>query len=117
MSLLDDVLDPDQLAELQEVLTDNSPELLADFVHSYLTDLTEQLAALRRAVAAGDGVVVRRIGHTLKSSSQTMAAVRLADRFAAIEHLSDSEIAAGAVDLTGLALAAIQARSALLGLL
>ena len=56
-----------------------TPDLLERIVARYLDDAPRLAQSMREAIAAGDGGVLQRAAHTLKSSSATLGALRLAD--------------------------------------
>ena len=91
----DPTLDPGPLDELLETVGGDR-EFLGELIETYLNDTPALLAALTRGLADGDAVVVRRAAHTLKSTSATFGATRLAWLGREIE------AAASADDLAGL---------------
>jgi len=78
-----DTLDPRVLAGFQSF--PGGGRILANAVQAYLRDADEGLRDLRVACPAGDRDTVRRIAHTLKSSSAMLGATRLAALFQALE--------------------------------
>lgn len=71
------VLDDGTLAQLFEAVG-SDPAFLDELAEAYLADAPEQLAAARTAVAARSTDDLIRPAHTLKSSSATLGAQRLA---------------------------------------
>ena len=65
---------------LQEVLeaTGGDREFVRELIDTYLTDAPEQLGAMTAAIDADDPAALVRPAHTLKSSSATVGAMRLA---------------------------------------
>jgi CheY-like chemotaxis protein len=57
----------------------------AQFVQIYLGELDGRLDGIRRGRENGDGELVTRLAHTLKSTSATIGATRLADRCRSLE--------------------------------
>jgi CheY-like chemotaxis protein len=55
-----------------------APDLLERIVALYLDDVPKLVQSMREAIAAGDGVVLQRAAHKLKSSSATLGALELA---------------------------------------
>ncbi len=92
----DQTLDGAALTVLLETVGDDR-EFLGELVETYIADCPGLLADLRGGLASGDVVAVRRAAHTLKSTSATFGAMRLA----AIGR--DIETAAAADELTDLA--------------
>ena len=80
--------DPDQasqasidaavLGELRESMGGDD-EFVTELLETYLDDGAAQLAAIEAALAAGDAAALVRPAHTLKSSSATVGAMRLAE--------------------------------------
>jgi len=66
-------------------------EFVVDLIRTYLEDTEGQLAAIEAAVAANDPAALVRPAHTLKSSSATLGAMRLAERARALEIAGHSE--------------------------
>lgn len=66
-------------------------EFVHELIRTYLDDTEAQLAAIEAAVAAEDASALIRPAHTLKSSSATLGAKRLAERARALEMAGHSE--------------------------
>jgi HPt (histidine-containing phosphotransfer) domain-containing protein len=92
----DETLDRAALAGLLDTVGGDR-EFLVELIETYLADSPRLLAGLRAGLAAGDAVAVRRDAHTLKSTSATFGATRLATMCREIE------AAAAVPDLAGLA--------------
>jgi HPt (histidine-containing phosphotransfer) domain-containing protein len=78
------VLDASVLAELKAT-TGDDPAFVRDLVETYLADVPVQLDGIESAIAASDADALIRPAHTLKSSSATLGAMRLADISRALE--------------------------------
>jgi len=78
------VLDLVVLTELKET-TGDDPEFVRDLVETYLADVPIQLGGIEAAIAANDAEALIRPAHTLKSSSATLGAMRLAEVSRALE--------------------------------
>ena len=79
------VLDAGVLDELvASVQGDRS--FVVQLIEAYLTDGERQLQEIQAAVASGDVEGLVRPAHTLKSSSATVGAARLADLARSLEH-------------------------------
>lgn len=74
----DDGLDPAAMSALLDV-AGGDLDFVDDLAQTYLEDAPLRLAALDDAAAAGDPAGLVAPAHTLKSSSASMGAVRLAD--------------------------------------
>jgi len=72
------VLDQSVLRELEESTRDD-PAFVRDLIETYLADVPLQLKGIEGAIAADDSDALIRPAHTLKSSSATLGAMRLAD--------------------------------------
>ena len=86
----DETLDKAALAELLETVGDDRG-FLVELIATYLGDSPGLVAGMRSGLASGDAAEVRRAAHTLKSTSATFGASRLASVSREIE-------AAAAVD-------------------
>jgi len=64
---------------------------VVELIRTYLGDTEGQLAQIEAAVAAEDASALIRPAHTLKSSSATLGAKRLAERARALEIAGRSE--------------------------
>lgn len=71
------VLDPAVLDELRAATGDDD-EFLRDLVATYVEEAAGHLDALGQAAAAADAAAIVRPAHTLKSSSASVGAMRLA---------------------------------------
>ena len=71
------VLDEAVVAELESSVQDDRP-FVVELVNAYLADGPTQVDAIEAAVAADDAAALVRPAHTLKSSSATVGAMRLA---------------------------------------
>ena len=68
-------------------------DFLADLVRDYLVDAQELLDTMQAAVNTEDASLLARTAHSLKSTSQTVGALALADVCATIEqHAHDGEL-------------------------
>lgn len=79
-------LDRDRLRSLEEQLGDAG--LLRDTVRTYLAELPGRRAALESALATDDRDTLRLVSHSLKSSSEMLGAVALAEVCAELEQQS-----------------------------
>lgn len=84
------VLDGDVLEELAASVSDDRG-FVRELIRTYLADAEDQLASIEAAVAADDPAALVRPAHTLKSSSATLGARRLAERARALEMAGRSE--------------------------
>ena len=78
------VLDDAVLAELRES-TGGDDEFVRELVEAYVSEATGYLEAMTAAAAAADPVAIVLPAHTLKSSSATLGAMRLASISRGIE--------------------------------
>jgi two-component system sensor histidine kinase/response regulator len=72
-------LDEWALAGLRELQQEGDPDLVKELVVLFLDDAPSQLAALRGAIEEEDADSVERIAHTLKGSSGSMGAKKMAE--------------------------------------
>jgi CheY-like chemotaxis protein len=71
-------IDGKALEEIRALQRSGTPDLLEKIVERYLKDASRLLQSMREAIATANGDVLRRGAHTLKSSSATLGAFRLA---------------------------------------
>jgi two-component system sensor histidine kinase/response regulator len=79
------VLDPDVITSLRELGGADDPELLAELVNLFLSDVPERMRLLSEAVEKGDPRVLEREAHALKSSAANLGALGLSALFREIE--------------------------------
>ena len=79
------VLDPGALTQLRALDPDGRHGLVGRIFSTYLTAASELLEQLNAAVQTGDAATVRRVAHTLKSSSSSIGALKFAALCADIE--------------------------------
>ena len=71
------ILDDAVIAELRES-TGGDDEFVRELVDAYISEATGYLEAMAAAISTGDTAAIVRPAHTLKSSSATLGAMRLA---------------------------------------
>jgi CheY-like chemotaxis protein/HPt (histidine-containing phosphotransfer) domain-containing protein len=71
-------------------LDPSNPDLFDDIVGTFLRDTPPRIAAIKTALARGDGPTVNRTAHGLKGSGGLIGAVRLASLCQEIESLSEN---------------------------
>jgi HPt (histidine-containing phosphotransfer) domain-containing protein len=81
---MSEAIDRDAFARLREI-TGEDDAFLAELIDTYLDDGARQIAALVAAAAAGDVNAMVRPAHTLKSASDSIGALRLADHCRGLE--------------------------------
>ena len=77
-------LDPTVLTNLLTMVGDD-PDFVDQLVDAYLADAAQQSAAVRAALVAADPEAIVRPAHTLKGSSLSVGAARVAEIARAIE--------------------------------
>lgn len=75
-------LDPGQIALLRGL---RKGTLLPQLLRTYRDQVSQQLAAIDAALAAGDVATLGRVAHSFKSASHSVGARRVGDLCAAIE--------------------------------
>ncbi len=78
-------LDQKALDELRELDPDGSSGLLAQIITSYLSDAAKLIAQSQVACAAKDIATLTRNAHSLKATSLTVGAVKVAEIASALE--------------------------------
>ena len=96
------LLDEGALRELSASVGDDLA-FVTELIDAYLGDAPQQVEQIRQAASVSDAASVVRPAHTLKSSSATVGAQRLAARARRLELASRSdELGSVADDLAGL---------------
>jgi HPt (histidine-containing phosphotransfer) domain-containing protein len=80
------IFDGAVLGELRTSMGEDDDGFGIELAEAYLADGPTQLAAIEAAIAANDASAVVRPAHTLKSSSATLGALRLAEVCRRFEH-------------------------------
>jgi HPt (histidine-containing phosphotransfer) domain-containing protein len=82
------VSDPIDAAAFAETvaMVDGDRAFLGDLIATYREDGARRIAEMRASIASGDAPLLQRAAHTLKSSSATIGALRMADRCRVVEH-------------------------------
>jgi HPt (histidine-containing phosphotransfer) domain-containing protein len=79
-------IDWSRLEELRRMELDGMPGLAARLVGSYVENSTQRVADLQAATIAGDVDRVRRLAHSIKSTSSNVGANQLSQLGRALEH-------------------------------
>jgi two-component system, sensor histidine kinase and response regulator len=77
--------DPERLSVLLASLGEDEGPLIAEIIGDYLEDSATYVAGLQAAAAAHDAETLRRMAHTLKSSSASVGAMQVSDLSKALE--------------------------------
>jgi signal transduction histidine kinase/CheY-like chemotaxis protein len=92
------VLDPAAIAKLLNLVGGDQAGL-SELIASFLEDTPVLLRNLRRGLETGDPELVRRAGHTLKSSGRDFGATHLAQLGQQLEYMGKEKMLVGAVEL------------------
>jgi HPt (histidine-containing phosphotransfer) domain-containing protein len=76
------------VARLREATLDD-PEFMGELVEMFLTDVTDQLVSLERAIASQDWTSTSRLAHRLRGASSNVGAEGLARLCSELEHRSN----------------------------
>jgi len=98
-------------AALNDLLatTGNDSTFLVELIDSYLEDAVEQLAAMWRAVNDADAERLRRAAHSLKSTSASLGARKLAGLCQQVEqHAREGTLGLGAESVASLEAAFVE---------
>jgi HPt (histidine-containing phosphotransfer) domain-containing protein len=79
------VIDRTALDVIAEVFSSSDPDALLDLLETFLTESAKQIEEMHSAFLTGDWATLHRMAHSLKSSSATFGATRLAQVSAALE--------------------------------
>ena len=77
---------PNALQSVIEMVGGDEPEIIVELIDTYLEDSSNQVAQMTPMLTAGDWVTLRRIAHSMKSSSATFGAMVLSKMCEALEH-------------------------------
>ena len=66
------------IQDLSDMISDRDPEILKELVDAFLGDATRQIQGMLRGIHANDMSILFLPAHSLKSSSATFGAMRLA---------------------------------------
>jgi PAS domain S-box-containing protein len=85
------VIDYNAFQAILEMVPNNSAQLLAELITSYLEDAPKLLQDMQAAVATNNLIAAQHAAHTLKSASATLGAISLADRCRELEQMNLAE--------------------------
>ena len=77
---------PNALQSVIEMVGGDEPEIIVELIDTYLEDSSNQVAQMTPMLVAGDWVTLRRIAHSMKSSSATFGAMVLSKMCETLEH-------------------------------
>ncbi|MEM7344792.1 MAG: response regulator [Chloroflexota bacterium] len=84
-------IDLNVLEEFQEMMGDDSTEMVAELIMVFLEDAPNLLAQIREKTEMQDGDGLRRAAHSLKSSAAYLGAIRLSQLCAELENLGRTD--------------------------
>lgn len=96
-----DVINPHALDNIRALSADRGGALVKRVVNAYIGDTPQQLVALRAAIDGRDTGSVRKVAHTLKSSSANVGAELLAQMCKDLELLGRNNMTEGAAGILG----------------
>jgi HPt (histidine-containing phosphotransfer) domain-containing protein len=109
-------IDPAAFDRLVE-MTGGDREFVDELVDTYLSDGTDQVAAMHAALAAGDLSGLERAAHSLKSGSATVGAIALGERCRSLEEAARTgDVPDGEERVAAIESGFVEVRGALLGL-
>ena len=91
-------LDAKVLQELKDLVGDDSSNLLAEVINSYLEDAPKLLSDISEAILQGNAVVLKRAAHTLKSTSASVGATTLSQLCLELETMSRTGVIKGVTE-------------------
>jgi CheY-like chemotaxis protein len=95
----EEVLDPKAMERLRATLGKQADRMLPGLIQGFYQDTERLLAQARQAVAQEQAEELRRVAHSLKSTSATFGALALSAVARELEHLARDGTPAGAADL------------------
>lgn len=96
-----DAINSHALDNIRALSKDHGDALVKRVVRAYVDDTPRQFRALRGAIAGGDAGTVKKVGHSLKSSSANVGADALAQLCKDMELLGKGNSTEGAAGLLG----------------
>jgi HPt (histidine-containing phosphotransfer) domain-containing protein len=84
-------LDENILNDIRALQKRNAPGILNQVIHTYLAETPQLLERLGEALQEDNAEVIRRVAHTLKSSSANVGALTLAGRCQELEALAQRQ--------------------------
>jgi signal transduction histidine kinase/CheY-like chemotaxis protein/HPt (histidine-containing phosphotransfer) domain-containing protein len=94
-----DVINRHALDNIRALSQDRGDALVAKVIAAYVDDTPSHLQTLRRAIAGQDAASVRKVAHSLKSSSANVGAETLAQLCKEMETLGRADTTAGAATI------------------
>ena len=82
-------LDAATLDDLRAIDPDGSEGFLSDLLQTFLDDSATHVAAIHRALQAGDHAAVKKHAHVLKGASRSIGALALGDACEQLEGAAD----------------------------
>jgi HPt (histidine-containing phosphotransfer) domain-containing protein len=83
-------IDTKVIAEFKAMMGENAETILVEIIDCYLENAHQHIETIARAISQNDTAELRRVSHTLKSSSATLGATKLATLCQELETLSRS---------------------------
>ncbi|MBM3130380.1 MAG: response regulator [Chloroflexi bacterium] len=93
------ILDPKVLASFRQLQEPGEPDIIAQLIALFLSELPTKVAALRHAIEQNDASRLAKAAHTLKGSSANMGARRAAHACLELEQLGKAGDLTGVGDL------------------
>jgi HPt (histidine-containing phosphotransfer) domain-containing protein len=84
------------LSQLRELGVESNTDLMGELIALFAVETPPLVAAIRAAIAAGDGDGLKRAAHTLKGTSSSLGAHELAHLSAELERLGRAGHTGGA---------------------
>ena len=88
VATVDDIIDPGAIELLRQIQQPGGPNVIAMVVDSYCTDAPKLIERVRTGLQSNDVQALTRAAHSLKSSSASLGAKRVASLAKEIEMLS-----------------------------
>ncbi len=86
---------PNALQSVIEMVGGDEPEIIVELIDTYLEDSSNQVAQMTPMLVAGDWVTLRRIAHSMKSSSATFGAMYLSQLCQRLEQSAKDQCSDG----------------------
>jgi len=93
------LVDTAVIEQLRELAQASEPSLFVEILQTYLTNVEQKLASLRRAVARGDMSSVRETCHSLQGTSGQLGAYGVAAVAKKLEALGAAGTVAGSLEV------------------
>lgn len=87
-----DGVDLTTLASLEDAQAEGEPDLINELIDLYLEDVADKMAVMREAIAKSDEAALKSAAHSLRGSSASLGAWRMASVCKEIERMDFADL-------------------------